>query len=184
MLDKTLIGRESEPTVVEVEKGAIRRFAEALGDANPLALDEAAAQAAGYPSLVAPPTFAVTLGWTERFRHSLDLGTRAVLHGDQSFEYARPLVSGSIATTTDTDYYKVTVAAGKKIVATLTPPATAALGMVVYTASGQQLLAINGATGQKVQVTVTNGGSAAAPLVLRVVRASGATGAYTLGLAN
>ena len=44
MLDKTLIGRESEPTSIEVEKGAIRRFAEALGDANPLALDEAAAR--------------------------------------------------------------------------------------------------------------------------------------------
>jgi acyl dehydratase len=94
MLDKTLIGRESEPAVIEVEKGAIRRFAEALGDANPLALDEAAAQAAGYPSLVAPPTFAVTLGWSERFRHSLDLGTRAVLHGEQAFEYARPIVAG------------------------------------------------------------------------------------------
>ena len=94
MLDKTLIGRESEPTVVEVEKGAVRRFAEALGDPSPLALDEAAARAAGYPSLVAPPTFAATLGWTERFRHSLDLGTRAVLHGEQAFEFARPLVAG------------------------------------------------------------------------------------------
>ena len=94
MLDRTLIGRESEPTVVEVEKGAIRRFADALGDPNPLALDEAAARAAGHASLVAPPTFAVTLGWSERFRHSLDLGTRSVLHGEQSFEYARPIVAG------------------------------------------------------------------------------------------
>src|SRR5512136_1727850 len=94
MLDKSLIGRQSEPTVVEVEKGAIRRFAEALGDPNPLAVDEAAARAAGYPSLVAPPTFAVTLGWSERFRHSLDLGTRSVLQGEQSFEYARPIVAG------------------------------------------------------------------------------------------
>jgi acyl dehydratase len=94
MLDRTLIGRESEPTVVEVEKGAIRRFAEALGDPNPLAQDEAAARAAGHAGLVAPPTFAVTLGWSERFRHSLDLGTRSVLHGEQSFEYARPIVSG------------------------------------------------------------------------------------------
>jgi acyl dehydratase len=94
MLDKNLIGRESEPTVVEIEKGAIRRFAEALGDPNPLAVDEAAARAAGYAGLVAPPTFAVTLGWSDRFRHSLDLGTRAVLHGEQAFEYARPLVSG------------------------------------------------------------------------------------------
>ena len=31
MLDKSLIGRESEPVVHEVEKGAIRRFVEALG---------------------------------------------------------------------------------------------------------------------------------------------------------
>ena len=94
MLDKTLIGRESEPVLHEVEKGAIRRFAEALGDPNPLALEESAARAAGYPGLVAPPTFAVTLGWSERFRHSLDLGTRSVLHGEQGFEYARPIVAG------------------------------------------------------------------------------------------
>jgi acyl dehydratase len=94
MLDKTLIGRESEPTVVEVEKGAIRRFAEALGDPNPLSLDETMARAAGFTGLVAPPTFAVTLGFTERFRHSLDLGTRAVLHSEQAFEFARPIVSG------------------------------------------------------------------------------------------
>jgi len=54
MLDKSLIGRQSEPVLHEVEKGAIRRFAEALGDPNPLALDEVAARAAGYPGLVAP----------------------------------------------------------------------------------------------------------------------------------
>jgi acyl dehydratase len=94
MLDRTLIGRESEPTVIEVEKGAVRRFADALGDPNPLALDEAAARAAGHPGLVAPPTFPVTLGWTDQFRHSLDLGTRAVLHSEQAFEYARPIVAG------------------------------------------------------------------------------------------
>ena len=40
MLDRTLIGRESKPVVHEVEKGAIRRFAEALGDPNPLYQDE------------------------------------------------------------------------------------------------------------------------------------------------
>ena len=94
MLERSLIGRESEPTTHEVEKGAIRRFAEAIGDPNPLALDEAAARAAGFSGLVAPPTFAFTLGWSERFRHSLDLGTRSVLHGEQSFEYARPIVAG------------------------------------------------------------------------------------------
>lgn len=94
MLDRSLIGRESEPVVHEVEKGAIRRFAESLGDPNPIYVDEAAARAAGYPSLVAPPTFPVALTTNERFRHSLDLGTRSILHGEQQFEFARPVVAG------------------------------------------------------------------------------------------
>ena len=94
MLDRSLIGRESEPAVHEVEKGAIRRFAEALGDPNPVYVDEAAARAAGFPALVAPATFAVALTSNERFRHSLDLGTRSILHSEQQFEYARPIVAG------------------------------------------------------------------------------------------
>ncbi len=94
MLDRSLIGRESEPVLHEVEKGAIRRFAEALGDPNPIYVDEVAARAAGFPALVAPPTFPVSLTTNERFRHSLDLGTRSVLHGEQQFEYTRPVVAG------------------------------------------------------------------------------------------
>jgi acyl dehydratase len=94
MLDRSLVGRESEPTVVEVERGMIRRFAEALGDPNPLSVDEAAARAAGFPSLVAPPTYPAALALNERFRQSLDLGTRLVLHSEQQIEYGRPVVAG------------------------------------------------------------------------------------------
>ena len=94
MLDRTLIGRESEPVVHDVEKGALRRFAEALGDPNPIYVDEEAARAAGYPALVAPPTFPVVLTVNERFRHSLDLGTRSFLHSEQQIEYGRPIVAG------------------------------------------------------------------------------------------
>jgi acyl dehydratase len=94
MLDRSLIGRESEPTVVEVEKGAIRRLAEAIGDPNPLYTDEAAARAAGHAGLLAPPTFPAVLAVNDRFRHSLDLGTRSLLLGEQSIEYGRPVVAG------------------------------------------------------------------------------------------
>jgi acyl dehydratase len=94
MLDRSLIGRESEPVVHEIERSAIRRFADALGDPNPLYQDEATARAAGHPALVAPPTFPVALTSNERFRHSLDLGTRSMLHAEQQFEYQRPLVAG------------------------------------------------------------------------------------------
>lgn len=98
MLDRSLIGRQSEPVVHEVEKGAIRRFAEALGDPNPLYQDEEAARGAGYAGLLAPPTFPVALTANERFRHSLDLGTRSFLHGEQQLEYVRPLVAGDVVT--------------------------------------------------------------------------------------
>jgi acyl dehydratase len=94
MLDRSLVGRESEPVLHDVERSAIRRFAEALGDPNPLYQDEAAARAAGFAGLVAPPTFPLALTANDRFRHSLDLGTRSILHGEQQFEYARPLVAG------------------------------------------------------------------------------------------
>jgi acyl dehydratase len=94
MLDKSLIGRESETVVHEVEKGAIRRFVEALGDANPIYVDEQAARVAGYPTLVAPPTFPAVLTVNERFRHSLDLGTRSFLHGEQQIELGRPILAG------------------------------------------------------------------------------------------
>jgi acyl dehydratase len=94
MLEKSLIGRESEVTVVEVEKGAIRRFADALGDANPIYWDDAAARAAGYSALAAPPTFPAGLALNDRFRHSLDLGTRSLLLGEQAIDYGRPVVAG------------------------------------------------------------------------------------------
>ncbi|HUK65503.1 MAG TPA: MaoC family dehydratase N-terminal domain-containing protein [Anaeromyxobacteraceae bacterium] len=94
MLDKSLIGRESEPWVQAVEKGAIRRFVEATGDPNPIYVDEEAARAAGYPGIVAPPTFPAVLAVNERFRHSLDLGTRTLLHSEEQLEYGRPLFAG------------------------------------------------------------------------------------------
>jgi acyl dehydratase len=93
-LDRSAIGRESQPVQVEVEKGAIRRFAEAIGDANPIHHDEAAARAAGYRSLVAPPTFPLTLRRGDLTEGILLGADKHLLHAEQSFEYARPIVAG------------------------------------------------------------------------------------------
>ena len=100
MLDRSLIGRQSEPVTHEVERGMIRRFAEAIGDPNPIYTDESAAKAAGYSQLVAPPTFAAALATNERFRSGLDLGTRSFLLSDQQFEYGRPILAGDRITVT------------------------------------------------------------------------------------
>lgn len=100
MLDRSLIGRQSEPVTHEVERGMIRRFAEAIGDPNPIYTDETAARAAGFPNVVAPPTFATALAMNERFRAGLDLGTRSFLLSDLQFEYGRPIVAGDRITVT------------------------------------------------------------------------------------
>lgn len=57
---KKLIGTSGIPRLYEVEKGAIRRFAAAVGDDNPLYHDEEYARKSKYGSIIAPPGF---FGW-------------------------------------------------------------------------------------------------------------------------
>ena len=94
-MDRNATGRESKAAVNDVEKGAIRRFAEALGETNPIYFEEAAARAAGYRSVVAPPTFPTTLRAGSDLREGLLLSPgKHLLQAEQSFEYARPIVAG------------------------------------------------------------------------------------------
>ena len=51
------LGVESQPMTYEVEKGAIRRYADAIGDPNPIYRNEKVARKSRYGSIVAPPTF-------------------------------------------------------------------------------------------------------------------------------
>jgi len=54
---KKTIGIESEPSTFEIEKEPIRRWADAIGDHNPLYHDEEYCKKLGYRSLIAPPSF-------------------------------------------------------------------------------------------------------------------------------
>ena len=56
---KAMTGTESRPFVVEVDKSTIRKFAEAVGDDNPLWNDDEYARKSKYGSLMAPPGMAV-----------------------------------------------------------------------------------------------------------------------------
>ncbi len=55
--DRSLYGKEHLAGPFEVTKELIKAFTESLGETNPVFTDEAAALAAGYSALVAPPTF-------------------------------------------------------------------------------------------------------------------------------
>ena len=94
-------GRTFEPSEpYEVSRVKIAEFATAIGDSSPLCRDRAAAQAAGYPDVVAPPTFAIviTAANSARLITDPDLGANyaMVVHGEQSFAYDRPLRAGDV----------------------------------------------------------------------------------------
>ena len=94
-------GRTFEPSApYEVSRVKIAEFAAAIGDASPLCRDRAAAQAAGYPDVVAPPTFAIVITAANSARLVTDPGLGVnyamVVHGEQSFSYARPLRAGDV----------------------------------------------------------------------------------------
>lgn len=91
--DRTLIGSKSEVMEFEVEKGAIRAFAHALGAQNPLYFDEAYAKEQGYASLVAPPTFPATFRLP---KPGINVELSRTLHGEQEFIYERPIVAGDV----------------------------------------------------------------------------------------
>jgi acyl dehydratase len=98
-LNADLVGRTyppAEPYHVGREK--LREFATAIGDANPVYHNAAAAQALGYPDVIAPPTFAFAIGHRAMLSVALDpdlgLDYSRVVHGEQSFTYARPIAAG------------------------------------------------------------------------------------------
>lgn len=91
MLDRRHIGHELAPFQVEVEKGRLRFFAKATGQADPIYSDEAAARAAGHPCLPVPPSFFFCLEMESpnpaAIRQLLGMDYRRILHGEQGFSY-------------------------------------------------------------------------------------------------
>lgn len=97
-IDRALIGQVSAPYVVEIEKGAVRRFADAIGDPNPVYRDLAAARAQGFAGIIAPPTFPASFLAPEEPEWTRHLDRRRVLAGEQSFHYVRPILVGDVLT--------------------------------------------------------------------------------------
>ncbi|HYK70701.1 MAG TPA: MaoC family dehydratase N-terminal domain-containing protein [Streptosporangiaceae bacterium] len=90
----------SEP--YEVSRVKIAEFADAIGDANPVYRDSAAARAAGHADVIAPPTFAIVISMaasgTAMADPDLGLNYAMVVHGEQRFSYLRPLTAGDVVT--------------------------------------------------------------------------------------
>lgn len=112
MIDKKYIGRQLAPSVLTVDRTRLQFFAKAIGEQDPVYSDVAAAKAAGYADLPAPPTFlfAVELdsGTTMQLLTELDIPLTKLLHGEQSFRYHQPVCAGDTVTVESsiTDIYE------------------------------------------------------------------------------
>ena len=97
-----LVGKVYAPFTVDVEKGRLRLFAKAIGESNPIYLDDDAARKAGYASLPAPPTFAFSIAMDaeQPFKVLEDLGVDKTryMHGEQIFDYIEPICAGDTVT--------------------------------------------------------------------------------------
>jgi len=102
-INPDFVGKTFPPTApYEVSRVKLAEFADAIGDQNPVYRDPSAAQEAGFPDVIAPPTFAIvitmTIGARALAEPGLNLNYAMVVHGEQRFEYARPLHAGDVVT--------------------------------------------------------------------------------------
>ena len=98
-----MIGRVLSTGSATVTAEHVAAFARALGDLNPLYLDPEAARRGPFGSVVAPLTYPIAFmtqamaGGMDTFLE-LGLNFMTLVHGEQEFEYARPIRAGETLT--------------------------------------------------------------------------------------
>ena len=90
-IDRSLIGVWGPEAKMHVELGKVREFARAVKDDKRIYRD----------GMLTPPTFLMTLahwiGDLGQTRSAVKLDYRRLLHGEQEFEYVKPIRAGSAA---------------------------------------------------------------------------------------
>jgi acyl dehydratase len=91
-IDRSILGAWGPEGTMRVEHGKIAEFARAVKDDNPAYRDG--------PAPPAPPTFLMTIahwiGDLGQTRRGVTLDYRRLLHGEQEFEYLRPIRAGDV----------------------------------------------------------------------------------------
>jgi acyl dehydratase len=103
-LNYELKGKEYNEVSFTIDRDHVIRFCDAIGEQNPVFRDAAAAKEAGYDEQIAPPTFitALQIQTSGQVVTDQDLGLNysMVVHGEQEYEYTRPLQVGETLTAT------------------------------------------------------------------------------------
>ena len=97
---KDKVGAVWQSRTYEIEKGTIRRFAQAIEDDSPLWQDEEYARQTGYGGIIAPPTFVATLGLEQIQQLLASAPAETSLHGSTELECYQPVRAGDTVTAT------------------------------------------------------------------------------------
>ena len=98
---KKWIGTEAQLGTEVVEAGAIKKFADAIKDPNPLWRDREYARKTPYRGVIAPPTFIhsfPSLGYPNIYPQPMPWENTTALNGGNDFELYKPLRPGDIIT--------------------------------------------------------------------------------------
>jgi acyl dehydratase len=139
MPSKDMIGRVLSTGSATVTAEHVADFARALGDPNPLYVDANAAARGPFRGIVAPPTYPIAFmtqamaGGMDTFLE-LGLNFMTLVHGEQEFEYRRPIRAGETLTLTGriADIYEKTGGSGTLDFVVLETEATDAGGRQVF----------------------------------------------------
>jgi acyl dehydratase len=106
-LNPDYVGRVFGPgEPYEVSRVKIADFADAIGEPSELCRNREAAVKAGYPDVIAPPTFVIAISMASAGQVSADPGLgldySMVVHSEQSFAHRRPLHAGDVVVATTT----------------------------------------------------------------------------------
>lgn len=128
------LGQESAPQTMDVEKGAIIKFAQAIGDENPLFNDEMAARDSRLGGLIAPPTF-LRSAVSARPDLPFDVPFDRVLDGGSDWEYFVPVRPGDQITSVSRieDINERNGSIGLMLISTIVITYTNQFGQVVAT---------------------------------------------------
>lgn len=120
------IGIRSRKVKNIVERGAVKKFALAIGDPHPIYLDEETGKQSRYKNNIAPPTFPRVFDYG--VIEGLNLPNKGLIHGEQTYHYERPLFVGEeiLCYSEIKDYYEKTGNNGK-------------MGFLVLTSNGEDI---------------------------------------------
>ena len=103
-LNRDLKGKQYQSVEFLVDRDQVTRFDDAIGEDNPVFRDPEAARVAGFDGQLAPPTFVTTMQLQTSGQAVLDqelgLDYSRVVHGEQEYEYVRPVMVGETLTAT------------------------------------------------------------------------------------